>query len=301
MSHVHERIPLVMTGTVGSHPGRDGFTATIFHSLRQVLRVTCRVVEFNGAQFHVIHPIVFLIDIGRNDAYSLGVAGLVNTHLIGIGGLSADFGCKLRIVRSQHLSPQGKITRKFTGSACSTHRGVEIFASLLRLAVNIIDGAPVIGSPTIVGRVILRQFHADVVTVIGNLVIEFPLGGIHFIEPCQAPVDFVNDVGDAIGALQAIRLVMVTECRWALLPCQHHLVDGIGTRGGILQQVGGIMPTATHIDALPFLIGMITHIGILDVATVTLKRVEAATLLTHVIKDKVSSAVPHTAINRENR
>ena len=61
------------------------------------------------------------------------------------------------------------------------------------------------------------------------------------------------------------------------------------------------MPTAAHVDVLPLLVGVIAHIGILDVAAVALERVEAAPLLSHVVQHKVGCAVPHAVVDWEHR
>ena len=299
--HVHEGVPLVVAGTVGAHPGCDGLATAIFHCLGQVFRVACGVVEFDGAQFHVIDPVVLLVDVGRHHAHCLGIAGLVDAHLIGIGGLGGDFGGKLGIVGCQHLCTEGKVAGKFTRRAGRSHRGVHEFAALLRLAVDVIDGPPVVGPPTIVGRVVLGQFHADVVAVVGNLVIEFAWGGIHLVEPRQAPINLIDDVGDAVGAFQTVGLILVTEGSRALLPGEHHLVDGVGARGGVLQQVGRVVPAAAHVDALALLLGVVAHVGVLGVATVALERVEAAPLLTHVVEHKVGCTVPHPVVDGKYR
>ena len=105
VTHVHERVPLVVAGTVGSHPWSNRFTTAIFHRLGEIVGVTSGVVEFDGAQFHVINPIVLLVDVGRDDAHRLGVARLVESHLIGVGSLRADFGGKIGIIGLQHLCP----------------------------------------------------------------------------------------------------------------------------------------------------------------------------------------------------
>ena len=299
MAHVHERIPLVMTGTVGTHPRRNGFATAIFHCLRQILLVACSMKQFNRSQFHVIDPVVLLVDVGRNDAHRLGIAWLVNAHLVGISGLATNLGGKIGVIGCQNLCSQCKVTGKLARRAGRAHGRVHEFAALLRLAVDVIDRAAVVGSPAIVGRIVLGQLHADVVAVIGNLVVEFPLTGIHLIKPCEAPIDFIDDVRDAVGPLESVGLVMVTKGCRALLPGKHHLVDGVGTRGGILQQVGSIMPAAPHVDVLSLLVGVIAHVGILDVATVALERVKAAPLLTHVVEHKVGCAIPHAAVNRK--
>jgi len=44
VSHVHERIPLVMAGAVGTHPRSDGLAASVFEGLRQVFRLAGSIV-----------------------------------------------------------------------------------------------------------------------------------------------------------------------------------------------------------------------------------------------------------------
>ena len=258
------------------------------------------MVKFDSTQFHVIDPVILLIDVGRDDAHRLGIARIIDAHLEGVGGLGCNLGCKLGIIGLQHLCTQGEIACKLARCAGRAHGGVHELAALLWLAVDVIDGSAVVGSPAVVGRIVLGQFHADVVTVIGNLIIQFALVGVHFAEPREAPIDLVDDVGNTVGALNAVSLEMVTECPGALLPGQHHLVDGVGARGGVLQQVGCVMPATAHVDALTLLVGVIAHVGILDVAAVALERVVSAPLLAHVVEHKVGRSVPHTIVDGEN-
>ena len=84
---------------------------------------------------------------------------------------------------------------------------------------------------------------------------------------------------------------MVGKHIGTLLIGKHHLVDSIGRGGGVLQQVGSIVPATAHIDVLAFLGGMILDVGILGVAAVALKRIVATPLLAHVIQHKVGRAV----------
>ena len=189
------------------------------------------------------------------------------------------------------MASQSKVACKLPCGAGTTHRGIEKLATLLWLAVDEIHRPAIVWFPAIVGRVILGHLGAYMVTVIGNLVIEFALLGVHTVEPVKSPLYLVHDIGHTIGTSVATGVEMVGKCSGVLLVGKHQLINGIGARCGVLQQVGSVVPAAAHINALAFLGGMVSHIGILGVTTVVLERVVATLLLAHVVEHKVGSAV----------
>ena len=228
------------------------------------------------------------------------IARLIEPQLKSIGSFRLDGFGKIGIKRLQHLSPERKIGGKLSGSACRSHGGIEKFATLLRLPVNEIHGASIIGTTSIVGGVVVREFLCDVVAVVGNLVVEFTLLRVHFIEPIKPPINFIHDIRNAIGALQSIGLIGIGERLRVLPEGEHHLIDGISRCGSVLQQIGCIVPAAPHIKVLPLLRGMIANKTILLVATIGYKRIKAASLLTHVIEHKIGGAIVDIDIDREN-
>ena len=101
--HVHERIPLVVACTVGAHPRSHRFATSVFKGLGQVFVVAGGFVQFHGSQFHIVHPVVLFVNVGRQDRGSLACSRFLYAFLIGGIGLGFDFCCKFRIVVFQYL------------------------------------------------------------------------------------------------------------------------------------------------------------------------------------------------------
>ena len=178
-----------------------------------------------------------------------------------------------------------------------TQGGIHKLATLLRFAVDVVHWTPAFRSTAIVGRVVLWHLGAYVVTVVSNLVIEFAFSRVHLVEPVKSPLDLIHNVGDAVDATRAVSLETVTKYLRMSLIGKHELIDGIGAGCGVLQQVGGIMPSTTHIQMLPFFVGVIFNECIQGVTAVVLEWVESALLLTQVVQQEVGSAVIHPTIN----
>ena len=137
------------------------------------------------------------------------------------------------------------------------------------------------------------------VSVICNLIIQFPRLRIHPVQPIQSPLDFIDNVRNTIRSLVSIRIIRVTECLRILLIGKKHLINGIGRSRGVLQIVGSIVPSATDIQALTCLGGMIDDISIMHMATVFRERIISATLLAHVVQQEISRTIIYLRINRE--
>ena len=286
-----------MLHTVGTHPGRNRLAAAVFKCLLQIFLVAGLAIHLYCAEFHIIHPVIFFVDVGRHHRSRLAVAGLVEAHLISIGSLGANYFGKFGIKRLQHLRTESKIACKFAGSACHAHCSIHILATLLGLTGAEIHRATVVGTIAIVGGVVLRQSHTHVVAVVGKLVIQFAFLGIHAIEPIHTPSYLVHNVGDTIGTGKAIGFVIVAKCFGILAVGKHQLIDGIGSGGGILQAVAGIMPSAAHVYVLPGLGGVIHYVAVFLMAMCIEVRIESATVLAQIVEHKIGSTVIHRAID----
>lgn len=84
-----------------------------------------------------------------------------------------------------------------------------------------------------------------------------------------------------------------------LLIGKHHLVDGVGGSGGILQVVRSVVPTPANIYVFAGFGGMIYDITVVSMATVFQERVVAATLLPHVVQQIIGSAIVDVHIDGE--
>ena len=128
-----------MTGTVGSHPRGDGLPSAIFHGLRQVLSISGRMIELHSSQFHVVHPVVLLVDVGRLDRGGLADTRLTHTCFIGGCGLCANLCSKVGIEGFQHTGTQGKAGGELARCTGHTGRSIEELPALLWLSAAEID------------------------------------------------------------------------------------------------------------------------------------------------------------------
>lgn len=71
-------------------------------------------------------------------------------------------------------------------------------------------------------------------------------------------------------------------------------------RGGILQQVGGIVPSSPHVEVLSFLCGVVLYYAVLLVTKVFYVWVPSAPLLTHVAQGEIGGAVIDLSVYREH-
>ena len=93
-------------------------------------------------------------------------------------------------------------------------------------------------------RIQIGQPQFEVVAIVGQLVVHFVFGGIHFEQPVEAPFGFVQYVGNAIGPRVAIGTVGVAKRTWILLVGKQHLVGSISRGCHVLQIIGSVVPAA---------------------------------------------------------
>ena len=120
VTNIDKGVPLVVTGTVGSHPGSEGLTTGILYRLIQEMVLVCALIKLHRSQLHIIHPVVFLVDVGREYRGGLTDTGLLSSRLIGGFCFAANLLGKIRIERLEQAGSLGKAGGKLT---CS-RRGV---------------------------------------------------------------------------------------------------------------------------------------------------------------------------------
>ena len=94
--------------------------------------------------------------------------------------------------------------------------------------------------------------------------------------------------------------MVVAKRRRILLVGKHHLIDGVGCCGGVLQAVAGVVPTAAHVEELPGFGWVVDDVAVFLVAAVLEERVIAASLLAHVAQHIVGGAVVDSAVHRKH-
>lgn len=139
------------------------------------------------------------------------------------------------------------------------------------------------------------------IPIVCDLVVHFPGSRIHAVQPIQSPFDLVHDVGNAIRSRSPVGIIGIAKGFGMSLVGKEHLVDGIGRGGGVLQVVGGIVPAARYVDGLATLGRVINDVAIVGVATVLQEGVVAATLLAHILQDKVGCPLIDRRADREVR
>ena len=257
--------------------------------------------QLHGAQFHIVHPIVFFIDIRRHHRSSLSDTRFLHTFLISGICLRTNQGCKFGIEILQDTSAQSKARSKLTGCTCYTRSSIHELASYLRFSATEIHRATFSWTIAIVHHTFRWQSHTGMVTVIGNLIIKFTRFRIHAVQPIQTPFDFIDDIRNSVGFLMSIRIVCIPKSLRILLISKKHLIDGISRSSSILQIVCSIVPTSTNIQRLTGFGWMINNVSIMHMATILQHRVVSTTLLTHIVQQKISSTIIYSGIDREAR
>ena len=97
MPQVEEGIPLVMPSAVRSHPWGDRLSSAIFNRLREVDRIVGGVIQLHRTQFHVIYPVILLIDVGRLDGGRLANARFAHTRFVSGSGFPTNLSCEVGI------------------------------------------------------------------------------------------------------------------------------------------------------------------------------------------------------------
>ena len=181
MSHIHERIPLVVACTVSTHPWGNRFTSSILNGLLQIFQISGTLKQFHGSQLHIVYPVIFFIDIRRQDGCRLASPWLLYSFLIGCISLCLYFGCKFRIEILQEACTKGKAGSIFACCAGYTCSCVYKLATYLRFTATEINRTSVTWTVAIVHFIFVGQTHTGVVTVVSNLVVQFAGSGIHAI------------------------------------------------------------------------------------------------------------------------
>ena len=230
MSHIHERIPLVVACAVGSHPWGHRLAAGIFNGLRPVLLVAGAAVHLVGGQLHIIHPVILLVDVRGNHRGGLADTWLGHSGIVGGLRLGADLLGELWVERLQDLRAEGKVRSELPGGAGHSGRLVLVptLASLLRLT-GAEPHRPVLAfSPTIVSLVVIRDTHSDMVTVIRDLIVHLPRLRVHLVKPFESPVNLIYDVRNPVPTRRSVSQMIVRECLRIALIGEHHLVNRVG-------------------------------------------------------------------------
>ena len=257
--------------------------------------------QFHGSQFHIVHPVVFFINIRRKNRSCLANTRFLHTFLISSICLRTNQGSKFWIEILQHTSTQGKARSKLSSCTSYTCCSIHKLTSNLRFATTEIDRTTLTRTITIVHHTFTRQSHTGMVTVVSNLIIKFTRFRIHTVQPIQAPFDFIDNVRNTIRTLVSVSIISIAKSLRILLIRKKHLIDSISRSGGILQIVSSIMPAATHIQRLTGLSRMINNVSIMYMATVFQHRIVSTTLLTHIVQQEISRTIIYLCIDRETR
>ena len=291
MPDVHKGVPLIMACRVGTHPGRDRLLASVADG-RIVIGSLARLPEeFGSAQFHVVHPVGFLVDVRRAHGGCLAASGLQFALAEGGSSLLPHLACQLWIVWGKDARAQCKAAGKLACRAGHARGVVHTLSLLLRLSRTEVDGTTIAGTASVIGPPGIGQAHAYMVTVVGYLVVHLARRRVHAVEPLHAPGYLVHDIGHAVFARQAIGPIAVGKSAGIPLPGEHHLIGGVGRGGGILQAVRGIVPTAAHVDEGAVLGGVTQDEAVLLMTGIANHGVPSASLLTHIVQDKVGRTV----------
>ena len=192
-----------MLGLIPAHPGIvvAGQPGIPFRVL-DVPALARGAVQFGCPPFHVIGPGRLFVTVRRMVGIPLLNPFFRPPDLVHLTScLQTSLGeCVLARVVFPRLVSQPHRGGVPPGDVRDPRRFALVLTQTLRFAVREIDDACLPLAPAIVGRLVWRQPEADVVPVVGYLVIQRIGRGVHLEHPLEAPTRLVEQVRNAVRA-----------------------------------------------------------------------------------------------------
>ena len=106
------------------------------------------------------------------------------------------------------------------------------------------------------------------VAVVAKLVEHELVGGVHLHQPLEAPLGFVQHIGAAVAAVQAIGLLSIGKYNGEIAVCGEQVVGRIGRGGDVLQVVARIVPSTDYVYMRTIGHGAIERIAVVGMAAI---------------------------------
>ena len=170
VSDVDKRIPLIVSGAVGTHPRSHGFLAFPVNRLRHHLFRARASRYCRRRQLKVVGPVVLLVEIRRHGAYRLAVARVCLRHIVCHARLSKQRRGKSRVERFKHLCAESERRAEFRHRRSQSAAAVLVFSQSRWATDARVYRSVFPRTPSIVGHLFVGQSWRAVVAVVGNLV-----------------------------------------------------------------------------------------------------------------------------------
>src|SRR5690606_17976763 len=125
---------LVVTGSVASHPGRNGLGGGILERLDAVAILTGECVQLGGAVLHVVDPVRFFVEVRRRAGRGLPRTGIAAAELVRRPRLARERVCELSVVLCQELRAERHRRRILARGGGVAVRAVLVLEQSLGLA-----------------------------------------------------------------------------------------------------------------------------------------------------------------------
>ena len=305
MAEIHERVELVVAGLLLSHPALRSGDACVAEGILQVGILAGGPEQFRRAPFHVIGPGGLLVSVG-------GAVGIALLHTLSGAAHGVNFpSCFEALPRKDGLvrvilpDLEGKAHGRCVASgkvrdACGF---ALILAQSLRLSIRKIHHPRSAFPPTVIRDLVLGQALADVVAVIGHLMVELVGCGMHLEQPEQTPAGLIKNIRHSVRTRLAEPVAAILKRNMPLpqLPGEQELSCGISGGDHVFEQIGCIVPSAGGVDGCAVGQGAVGGAAILQVAIGLQPGVVAAALLAHEFKQLVRQAAVNVLANLKRK
>src|ERR1051325_2978294 len=287
-------IPLVVPRRILSHPRSHRLLRGVLERGVEIRPLPRQPIELSGAELHVVHPVVLLIEVRRAGGRRLTHAGMRGAERVHHPRAPGEPVGERAVVLAEHSGAERKRGRVFSRRRREAGGAVLVLEEPLRLPGAGVHRARPASSPSIVRRVVGGQVPKGVVAVVPQLVQERVVFGIHLEQPGEPPARLVQHVGDAVRAGKAIRLKPVGE-RLGVIPVGEQQHGGRVRRGrAVLQVVRRVGPSAGDRNELAAACRMIhQHAVAALMHGVSEHRVVARALLPQIGEERVRRAPIH--------
>ena len=242
---------MVVPCRVGAHPRGDGFGHGVRSGVGEIAALRREAVQGSAGEFHVVVPVVLLIEIGRRARGRLRRSRMGGGVVVGLRGTPCKVGGEGRVAVGKDAAAQGKGRGELRHRRRLARAVVLVFHKAVGLARHGIYRPSGAGAVAVVGAVGLRHAHIAMVAVVGYLIEIHVLLGIHALHPFQPPAGLVEDVGRSVGAGHTARVELVGPHIGRGAVGVEELVYGVGRGGEVLEIVGSVVPTAAHVVVAP--------------------------------------------------
>jgi hypothetical protein len=250
---VLERVELVMPGLVAAHPPLVGREPGVMLRLVEIPPLARGPEQLGGATLHVVGPGRLLVAIGGLHRVALLRSFAGEAEFVDLpAGLQATLReAALGRIVLPDLMGQGHRGGEPAGDVRHAGRLALVRPQSLRRPVREVDHPRAALPPPVIRGLVLGEAEADVVAVVGDLMVELSRGRMELEHPFEAPARLVEDVGPPIrsGVARGVDAVCKPVAPGTSQRIrEQHLGRGVARGHVILEQVARVVPPADGVD-----------------------------------------------------